>query len=287
MEKIPLDVLVKRIKSVSTVPDTVTKILELTANSNTRIQTLEEVVKSDPTLTANVLRMVNSSYFALQDKVVEVRRAILLLGFNSMREIAVSASICEYFQSDKNIGNYSRAGLWRHSVAVGLTSQTIAQRIVDIDNDETLFTIGILHDIGIVLFDQYLHEIFLKIMAHPDLASKGMLNLEWEILGFDHNVLASKVVKNWGFPDNISKILYYLQDFDRLGDYRKHGAIIYLANMFCNYFDIGFVDTKKTNPELYHKALNILDFEANDVKILINVLPRELEKGYELMGIVD
>ena len=282
-----LEDIVRKIKGISTLPHIALKIIEITSDTNSSASDLEDVIKSDPGLTAKLLKMVNSAHFGLSEKVMEIRKAIVFLGFKSVRDIALSASVCELFKKDIPIGHYTRSGLWRHSVGVAVTANVIAQR-TEFDVGDFVFSTAIMHDIGIVMLDQYMHEHFAACMHSPECLSLGLHNIEAEIMGFTHQDLAREVVKSLGLPEEfVQTCSYHHRPQIASESCQVINSIIYMANTLCDARNFGFTESSEINSKEFNFVLHKLNFNKTDVAIILEELPAEFDKANDLINLVD
>ena len=123
-----LESTIRKISSVSTLPHVALKIVELTSDPTSTAADLESVIRSDPALTARLLKMSNSAHFGLSERILEIRKAVIFLGFKTVKDLALSASVCELFRNSTQIGRYKRTDLWKHSIGVALCSKAISQK---------------------------------------------------------------------------------------------------------------------------------------------------------------
>ncbi len=180
-----LDQILDKIKDISTLPHVLQKIFDVTADENAAAYDLQQLLKTDTALTAKILKVANSAYYGLSQKVVNVKNAIVFLGFKTVKNLAVAASVCDLFKSEDSCNDFSLIDLWRHSVCVAVCAKTIAQR-AGLQSGEEIFTAGIMHDIGIILENQYFPDEFAAVLTDERLDETGMCACEQDILGFDH-----------------------------------------------------------------------------------------------------
>ena len=282
-----LEETVRRIKSVSTLPDVALKIIQITSDPKSSVADLENVINGDPGLTAKIIKMVNSAHFGLSEKIMKVHKAIVFLGFKSVRDLALSASVCDLFQQDESIGHYTRPGLWKHSVGVAITAKLIAQK-TEFNVGDFVFSTSIMHDIGIVMLDQYLHDHLIECMLHPECLRKGLHNIESEIVGFSHQDLAGKVVETWELPKEFSEVcLYHHRPRSASYNSRPICSIVYLANILCDARQFGFVESSDINSADFNFALKTLNFKKTDISIILEELPSQLKTAADLINLVD
>ncbi|MFC1592197.1 HDOD domain-containing protein [Thermodesulfobacteriota bacterium] len=282
LEKPNLTRVVDKIDDLSTLPQVLRKILDITADPNAGAADLQDILKSDPALTGKLLKVANSSYYGLREKVTNVKNAVVFLGFKTVKNMAVAASVCDMFKSDEKISGYSRVELWKHSVAVAVCAKSIAQR-AGLKIGEELFTAGIMHDIGIIIADQYLHEHLCAVLESPERQETPFCELEKKLLGFDHAALGEKVAQQWKIPEDISRIIgFHHRPHMCPESHRIHSTIVYLSDVLCNAKQIGFIVNAQVDKERLGAALEDIKFQKQDISIILEELPRELDKAKEL-----
>jgi putative nucleotidyltransferase with HDIG domain len=195
--------LVARIRTVPPLSGAVVQLLEMTKNEMTTTAQIERVVKTDPSLTANLLRVANSAYYRGTNPVSSARPAIVRLGTRGVYEIAVGLSLRNTLPPQ--IPGYATdaASFIRHGVSVGVLSARLARDIKGIDPDEA-FTMGLLHDIGKLVVGTFLATE----AAH---ASDCLLDqnlsfedMEREVLGTDHTEVGFEVARQWHLPEAVA-----------------------------------------------------------------------------------
>jgi HD-like signal output (HDOD) protein len=273
---------VKGIDEVSTLPRVMQRILDIVSDPNSGAGDLQDILQTDPALTAKLLRVVNSTYYGLREKVGNVKRAVVFLGFKTVKNIAVAASVCDLFQSDESIKSYSRNQLWRHCVAVAVCSRSIALR-AGLNITEEVFTMGIMHDIGIIIEDQYVHDAFVQCVESPAFDESGLVEAEQRHLGFHHGRLGSQVALSWGIAPDIAKPMAYHHDPSASPEQHSLGAaILYLADVLCAAKKIGFAPCPHIEKSQMNYALDILGFNRDDVSLILKDMTAEVEKAHEL-----
>jgi putative nucleotidyltransferase with HDIG domain len=195
---IPLESLVEDIRDISTLPEIAMKVMDIACDPNAGIDDLKSIIESDPALSGRILRTVNSAAYALSSKVTNLHHAISLLGFVEVRNLAFTVLVAQIFREHKTVGTYRREGLWRHMISVGICARIIAKHL-GFKGIEDCYLAGILHDIGIILEDQYAHSKFCQVIENLDQKTK-LTETERKILGFDHTQLGARIAEKWNFP---------------------------------------------------------------------------------------
>lgn len=282
-QKLGIAKIIEKISEVSTLPRILQLIIAATADPNAGALHLQNILKADPALTAKILKAANSAYYGVSQKILNVKLAVMFLGFKAVKNLAIAASVCDMFRSGRQINNYSREALWQHSMAVAICAKSIAQRS-GLQTGEDIFTVGIMHDIGIIMEDQYLHEDFTGMLNDPRCAECGITEVEHAVFGFDHAQLGARVMDRWKMPEEIYRPIEYHHRPQRAPDaWRMLTAIVYLADVICNATKTGFVLGARVIPADMAFALDVLHFTREDVSIIVEELSHEIEQARDLL----
>jgi putative nucleotidyltransferase with HDIG domain len=275
--------LVRKINEVSTLPNVMTQILTVTNNPNSDVDDLSDVIKSDLALSVRVLKCVNSAAHGLRSKVTSLQQAVGYLGFRQVRNLTIAASVCESFKTDLRIGPYDRKKLWQHMVAVAVTSQMIAMQ-KSIRNHDEIFLAGLLHDIGIILEDQYMNEPFTKMMKNLP-ADATLVSGEKEWFGFDHTELGTILAKQWKLPAMVHDVIRDHHKKTFTGEFEQATACITLANMMCASKDFG--STTLPLPQIPADVMIRLGVEPHDIKPLVEQMEKQVSQNEELLNMAS
>ncbi len=216
-------------------PLTTTKILRLTEDPKSTPQQIAQAIAVDPTLAAKILKLVNSAYFSLNQEVTQVSKAIILLGMNTVRNVAISSSTMDVLKRQKAAGGIDLDAFWHHSVACGVTAKTVATiKKVDRKLLEDYFIAGLMHDIGVLAMNM-LDGRAMKV-AHEKARQSGndVLKLELKYTGTTHAHVGYQMAQHWKLPKPIMAAIAYHHEI-RPPD-KPHADFsnsIHLANVFC------------------------------------------------------
>ncbi len=232
-----VDRVFQRIGEISSLPAVALQIMELAADSDTDAEDLIGVIRSDPGLAMRIMRTVNSSYHGLRQQVSDLKQAVMLLGFQEIRNLALSAFVAPLFRQTSGYRSYSRAELWNHMVGTGMIAQVVAEKSARVNGHEA-YLAGLLHDVGLVLADQYLHTLFCRIIdscAADPLGETPLCQRERKIVGFDHAELGAHVAANWRLPQHLTDAIGFHHAIERYtGPHRKIVAAVALADSLCH-----------------------------------------------------
>lgn len=274
-----LESVAKRITEISTLPHVALAVIDVAKNPEAGAADLKNVVEGDPALSARVVRMVNSAAYGVRTTVTNLHQAISYLGFNQVRNLAMTASVSEIFKKEAEIGQYKRSGLWRHLVSVGICARLLARRL-SIKAFEDAFLAGLLHDIGIILIDQHVHDDFqqvIKSLSHGD----ALADIEREIMGFDHCQLGERIAEEWRFPVPARAAIRHHHNALR---YKGDGAdlvrCVEIANVVCSVKGITSVGRNCVSPPL--QTFQAVGLTKEDIIVLGGDLDREIAQSESL-----
>jgi len=196
-----LSVIYSKIDELPTLPAVVPRVLSLLEDPGADAGKLTEVVSHDPAMTSKILKVANSAYYGFPQKITSLERAVALLGFNMVKSLAVSVGVIKSLPSPDLAGLFDVKGLWIHSLAVATAMRELAEQTVKFDDIESLFIIGLLHDLGKVLLCEFCPDEFARALEQS--AAEPPLPLdqaERKTIGFDHGQVGGMLLSRWKFP---------------------------------------------------------------------------------------
>lgn len=273
--------LVKQIDDLPTLPSVVTKILKMVEDPETSAADMNSVISQDPTLTAKVLKLVNSAFYGFSRQISTVREAVVILGFNRVKSLTLSASVFEVFQG-AGTEQFDRVGLWKHSIATGIGAEIIGDRI-HYQNSEEVLVGGILHNIGKIIIDLYFHDELKQIFDYIEDNDCLMLEAEQEILGVGHPEIGAWLTEQWNLPDQItSAIRHYHQPFEAPEEHQQLPMLIQVGDIFARTKDIGWTGDNEI-PGFEEAVMDELDLDKGDIPGILEELESEMEDASVLL----
>lgn len=188
------------------------------------LTTLVDKISLDPSITVRILRIVNSPFYGMSREIGSLREAIVLLGFNRIRDILVSIGFSKIMPASHEDFNYRH--LWHHSMAVAECTRQLAG--LSGNSLDFAFTAGLLHDIGrlliVVLFPDEFSRL-VKVSAHFGIET------EQELLGFNHATIGGKAAQYWNLPQQIQEAIEQHETPPEPGSVKSLGLLVYIANL--------------------------------------------------------
>lgn len=237
-----LQAVVNYIEKMPSLPTTVTKIMQICNNPTTSPADLNKVISLDPVLMGRVMKLINSAYYGLSQEVTSLVRAIIMLGINTVKNLALSTAVLGSLGNRKNFQALNMDGFWRHSLCVGVTAKMIAKkRKTDPKRLEEYFIAGLLHDIGKIPLNNRFSDEYVLTMSVSDKDHLPLFKAEQQIMGLDHGQTGKMIAEAWKLgPEIRDSIEYHHKHNEYEG---KEGEIldtIVLSNYFANIAEMGF-----------------------------------------------
>ena len=264
------------IDEISTLPHIAIRVVKVANNPDAGAREIKDVLETDPALSARVLRCVNSSAYGLSTKIANLQQAVAFLGLKQIRNLAMTAAVSSLFQNDVQVGAYDRKQLWRHLVSVGICARMVAMRL-RLRHFEDIFLAGLLHDVGIVLEDQYAHHAFVGVIG--SLApGTTVQEIEQRHLGFDHCTLGERVAKQWKLPcGTIDAIRWHHDSTSYHGQYLDTVQCVQLANYLCSAKGVSALGLHLV--EFPRDVILARGFQREDLLVLAESLDGELKNN--------
>lgn len=192
-----------QVKQLSTLPGMTLKIVGLVEDPDSTASDLHEVVASDPVLGTRILKVVNSAFYGLSGEVSTLQRAIVLLGLNAVKNIAIAASLSKLFRGGRLTKDFDARQLWSHAVVTAAAGRLISKKI-DMHQDEEAFLAGLIHNIGILVEMQIHREMLIKAVTEVNQGQQRSLRLaEQQHIGADHQAFGQALCRRWKFPETL------------------------------------------------------------------------------------
>lgn len=230
--------ILSRVDSLPAVPVVVQQVLAQVSDPDFSYERLVELVRMDQGITADVLRMANSPYFGLRAKIASLDQALVHLGANHIVDLVLSTKMVSMYKSDQNGYRMARGDLWRHSMASALMAQVLAERL-DYGEKATVFTAGLLHDVGKLILSEYVSDQFEEISEAVSSKGQSWVEAEREVLGVDHALLGAVAARKWNFPEPIVTAIAFHHHPNRAAKHGQLASIVTLANLLVVSFGVG------------------------------------------------
>ena len=207
-----VELVLQQLDALPTLPAIVVRLLSLTQTSDSRIQEVVQLLSADQSLTSKLLSLANSALVGLRSPVTSVQQAVVMLGFETLRNLALSVKVFEAFQASKAPDGeepvFKREEFWKHSLAVATAAEMLAARAKPKINAGDAFVCGLLHDMGKVAFDTAMPKSFAKIVETAALTRGDIADVERRLVGVDHALAGKRLAEAWNLPQVVTQTIW-------------------------------------------------------------------------------
>jgi putative nucleotidyltransferase with HDIG domain len=230
--------IVKQIDRLTPIPQIATKVMSIAEDPESSMYDLSKIIIYDTAVTANLLKVVNSAYFGLPEKIDSVHQAIVYLGMSQVVDLVLLSASGENLQTAQEGYDLEAGELWKYSVSSALIARELAEK-KGVNDTHLIFTAALLKDIGKVILNQYVKDSFHKINALVTKQNFTFREAEKEVIGIDHAELGGMVAENWQFSPKMVEIIRHHHQPQETSISEFESAIVYLADTICMMMGIG------------------------------------------------
>ena len=187
------------ISDIPTLPSIVLTVNNMLQDYDTTIKNLSNVIEKDQAMVTKILRLVNSTFYGFRSSIKNISHAVIVLGFNTIRNAVVSVSIIKTFSGKDICEGFEIEEFWKHSIAVAVTSRYLAEQ-TKLDSPEDCFVSGLLHDIGKLVLSQYFTGLFSEVWKSVEKDNLSFYEAEKKLLPVNHAQIGGYLTKKWQFP---------------------------------------------------------------------------------------
>jgi putative nucleotidyltransferase with HDIG domain len=261
---------------ISSIQSVVSGVIDVINDPQSSAKDLKDIIEIDPPLTARVLKVANSAYYYSLRKISEIQHAVIWIGFDVVKEIALSQKVCEVFDQDETINGYSGTALWKHSIAVALLGKMICRREFG-ERGENAYAAGLLHDIGIIVENQFLENDFREVLNKAKQEENNLSTSEYEVLGYTHTDIGKMLTDHWSFPEELVVAIGNHHNPDKAPEeFSKFASTLYIADYLCQERGIGYSDAPFCDPGIFRKCLKRLDVKGYALDLIVKDMEQEI-----------
>ncbi|NWH04380.1 HDOD domain-containing protein [Desulfobacter latus] len=226
-------------------PQVAAKLLEISKDDTVPLAELTKIVETDPGISIRVLELVNSAFYGLGRKVTSLSDAVVILGLDEIKKLALTIAIFEKIFKTGHTKEFNRLMFWRHSLAVAVLSMKIAQKI-EYPNPQEAYTAGLLHDVGKIFLDLQGHRDYGEFIRNLSESTDLVIEKERSEIGLGHDDIGAFFCDRWQLPENLVLVVKYhhqpFENHDLSEDEKKLIAIVCMANFLCWIQGMGSFD---------------------------------------------
>jgi len=280
---------IQNIGSLPTLPKVATEVISMAGNPDVSIKEIASVISQDPSLSAKILKVANSAFYGLKQRVASIQLALVILGLNKIKNLVIGISVFKTFPVKPGHPTFDREKFWEHSVGCGQIAKILAALLgCEMDGEE--FVAGLLHDIGKIVMDQFFHEEFTRVVDFTYEKDVPMIEAEKEVLGVTHAEIGSWLAEDWKLPLSLVEAITFHHQPQEAVLNPTLTSLVRLSDLFCKAKGIGFSgDTQgiSISDRVAWKTLKAAkpQLEDLDMERFVFDLDTEIEKAKEFLRI--
>jgi len=243
------------IENLPTIPHTMQQVLSQIDELSSSVGTLQSIIEQDPAITTMLLRAANSSFYSPQEEISSVARAIVMMGFREIRNRVISYSLMGFFSDDLGFDEFKPVDLWLHSIGVAVAAKKIAQKVNGVDPDE-MFTAGMLHDIGRLVYCLYLKKELREVLAWSRNTGCSLNEAEDKV-GLTHAEIGSYLAMRWKLSALLVDVIQHHHKPQHAVANLKGASVVFLADSLAIRLGIGWTGGSDTRKILVPRNLGL------------------------------
>ena len=234
--QIDLQALVDREMGLASLPDIFLEISRVISDPRSSAVHVADVISKDTSLSARLLKIVNSAFYGFPSEIDTISRAVMIVGTRQLSTLALGASVIRVFR-DIPAALVDMESFWEHSITCGVSARMIGS-YRNIPNTERLFVAGLLHDIGRIILYGSLPEVGREILIRARGAHRLVRVEEVEVLGYDHSEIGGMLLRKWKLPRVLEQAVRHHHD-PLQSQYPLEASIVCLSDIVANALEIG------------------------------------------------
>jgi len=270
-----------KVEAIPSLPAAVQRLGQLAQDPEANESDLIQVISSDEVLTSRILRAANSPFYGLSQRISTVSHAIVVLGLQTIRNLALGVSVFGARMGADHAHSLHRDDLWRHALTVATTARQVSRLLGDPD-PELVFTAGLLHDIGQVVLIEFFSPEYTPVLEQAALGDLPLHVLEERALGIHHAAVGVEICRHWKLPPAVGQIVSrHHQSLQRSGPLSAEDRRVVAVQVADNLARIAQIGSDG-EPGVQPDFLSVLDTEEilpAQLRQLLLTLPEEVRKA--------
>ena len=230
--------LVEQRVDLPSIPSSIMQINTVLDDPESTVADLTDALGQDQSIALRLLRIVNSAFFGFPRQIETLEHAVTILGYRAVREIVLATSLMAETAGNPNSDLIDRKQFWLHAVGCGAASKIMARRTGAAPEDQA-FLGGLLHDIGKVFLDAFLHEEYLRAVSVARKDNQALLFMEDRVLGVNHTDFGYWLAESWNLPPSLASAIIYHHNPAEADDYYYLACLVHLGDILVRALDVG------------------------------------------------
>ena len=301
-----IDLILQRVDQLPTLSPVATRLLSIGSAEDADLDEIITLLESDPALSVTILGLCRRANTGLGDKISTVRRAVVMLGLETVQSAVLSVSVYDLIRhqqakvqgeaepvtmpGDADEAVFDRAGLWKHAVAVACATEILAKDHKHLGvRPDGAFVAGLLHDLGKLILELALPKAYARVLQLAETKQKDSASIERSVIGVDHHTAGKRLAERWGLPPAVQDVIWlHSQPLDTLPDVDHKGlvALVTLAKAWCREQHLGW-SGDFGSPMESEKLCRELSIDPSALTRTLPKLAGEVSERCKLLGLDD
>ena len=278
----------ERLSNLPSIPQVILKIRQISENPKSSTADLANVILSDHQLTARILRMANSVYYAeFPGTVSSITHAIVLMGFRAVRNIAISTAVYGAFSRLSQRARFDVVAFWTRSLTVGVIAKQLAGSIRQTEMIEAAFIGGFIHDIGQIILASVFPDKYGDI-SRAEAEDETVYKLERALIGLDHLEAGEFVAKKWNLPVSLLQAISHHHRLDKPANERSDHVladIVFVADRIYEILAHGLDSDSPEFKQAAESASTLLDVPSDELRRILLATPEMVVEIADDLGV--
>ncbi|MFP4014216.1 MAG: HDOD domain-containing protein [Chitinispirillaceae bacterium] len=277
--------IIESIDSLPSLPSIVMKLMQVVNSPDTSAEDAAELIERDPALTSKMIRLANSAFYGIPRSISSVSSAVVILGFNTIRSLVLSATVVQMFEGVKQSVDTDR--FWKHSIVTAMTAKTIVRHFMSVRmmDPESAFCAGILHDIGKLIFSQYTPDDYQSVYEYARDNSVPLVTAEETVMGINHAQVGKILADRWALPIDLEYCLIHHHSPENADKVDDLVNIIHLSNIISHQLGCDLWEGEVTSAE-NEQCREVLKIKDDDFNRITAKMAESLDKSDEFMSVI-
>ncbi len=267
MQANKIDRILRSVDRLPTLPTIYTKLTRLLQSPNATAPMVGKIVSEDQSTAVKVLKLVNSAFYGLSNKIGNLKHAVVILGLSQIKNLVLATSTLQMFQKLESANSFDMQKFWEHSIGCAVAAKVLAET-ASLKAPDDVFAGGLLHDIGKLIHAIYLNKEFTAIVADVEESGGPMIESEKRILGHDHTYTGQELAIKWSLSQGTIDMIAHHHLSDPSAELTKEVAAIHIGNIFSIALGLGSGGETKV-PVANMKAWEILGIELSNLESIM------------------
>ncbi len=286
MNKVQVEQCIKVIEAFPPLPFCLSKLLSEIENDAASANDIARIISMDQALTANVLRLVNSAYYGYSQRISDITGAVVVLGVNSIKSLTLGLAVMNIFHNATT--DTGKVFYWEHAIGTALAGRMLMAKINPRLTEE-VFTAGLLHDVGIIVFLLTLEKEYIALYEQACKDSYDLSSIEKENIGIDHSHLGATLARKWHFPPDLINLIRYHHEPETLKTYEPKsllmkGCVLYMAN-WISKLQVLERDMSECKAKKFYQIKSILHISDDVIDNIYNSLDSHIKELKTFFGL--